>query len=176
MPMSGQLGKLVLTAHIASSVGWLGAVAVVLVLGVAVLTVPDPQFIRGGYLVMEPIAWFVLVPLSLASLVTGLVQSLGTRWGLFRHYWVLFKLLINVFASVILLMYTQTLSLLAAVAVETTWSDADLQMLRSPSVVVHAGAALLLLVMATTLSVYKPKGLTPYGQRRQRQQRLQVLR
>jgi hypothetical protein len=58
------------------------------------------------------ILWFVLVPLSLASLLTGLVQSLGTPWGLFRHYWVLFKLLINVLATIVLLMYMQTLTYL----------------------------------------------------------------
>ena len=50
---------------------------------------------RATYLVMEPAAWVVLVPLAFASLLTGLVQSLSTTWGLARHYWVLFKLLIN---------------------------------------------------------------------------------
>ena len=41
---------------------------------------------RGAYLAMDLIGWFVIVPLSLASLLTGLVQALGTTWGLFRHY------------------------------------------------------------------------------------------
>lgn len=176
MTMSGRLGKFVLTAHIALSVGWLGAVAVVLALGVMAITSPNAQVMRGAYLVMEPTAWFVLVPLSIASLLTGLIQSLGTRWGLFRHYWVLFKLLINVFASVILLMYTQTLSFLAAMAAKMTLSDADLNVLRTPSVVMHASGALMLLLVATTLSVYKPKGLTPYGQRKQRAMQLEPQR
>lgn len=131
----------------------------------------DAQTVRAVYLVMEPTAWFVLVPLSLASLLTGLVQSLGTKWGLLRHYWVLFKLLMNVFATIVLLMYTQTLDYFARTAAETTLSSGDLSGLRSPSPVLHAGLALLLLLVATVLAVYKPRGLTPYGRRKQHEER-----
>src|SRR5829696_2436284 len=61
---------------------------------------------------MQVTAWTVLVPLALASLVTGLLQSLTTRWGLFRHYWVVVKQLIAVLATAVLLMYTETLGYL----------------------------------------------------------------
>lgn len=173
MAMAPRLRKFVLTAHVSCSVGWLGAVAVLLGLAVVGLASQDAQIVRAAYLVMEPTAWFVLIPLSLASLLTGLVQSLGTSWGLFRHYWILFKLLINLFATTILLMYTQTLGYLADVAAET---NGDLRVLRSPTVVIHAGGALLLLVVATTLSVYKPRGMTRYGQRKQHEERGQPQR
>ena len=126
---------------------------------------------RGAYLVMEPAAWLVLVPMALASLLTGLVQSLGTTWGLFRHYWVLFKLLINVGAIVVLLMYMQTLSYFAGVAAATTLSNDDLGVLLTPSVVLHSIIALLLLLVATVLAVYKPRGMTHYGWRKQHERR-----
>src|SRR5436190_12529293 len=96
MTMSAGGRKLALTAHVTCSVGWLGAVVVFLALAVIGLASPQPQTVRGVYLVMEPAAWSVLVPLAFASLLSGLVQSLGTSWGLARHYWVLAKLLINV--------------------------------------------------------------------------------
>ena len=166
--MTPGLRKLGLTAHVACSVGWLGAVIVFVVLAVVGLTSEDAQTVRSAYLVMEPAGWFVLVPLALASLVTGLVQSLGTRWGLFRHYWVLAKLLINLFATFILLMYMETLGALADVAAAAS-SSGDLGALQSPSPMLHAGLALVLLLVATTLAVYKPQGLTPYGQRRVRE-------
>jgi hypothetical protein len=166
-----RLRKFVLTAHVVSSVGWLGAVAVFLALSVVGLTSQDAQVVRAVYLAMESAGWIVLVPLSLASLLTGLVQSLGTKWGLFRHYWVLIKLLINVVATIVLLLYMQTLSHLAGLAAETTVSSGDLSGLRSPSPVIHAGAGLLLLLVAATLSVYKPRGMTRYGQRKQQEQR-----
>jgi hypothetical protein len=41
---------------------------------------------------MELTTWIVIVPLSLAALLTGVVQSLGTPWGLFRHRWIVAKL------------------------------------------------------------------------------------
>jgi uncharacterized membrane protein len=169
MTMSPGLRKFALTAHVTASVGWLGGVVAFLALAVAGMTSDDAQTVRGAYLMMELIGWYALVPLALASLLTGLVQSLGSKWGLFRHYWVVFKLLINVFATIVLLMYTQTLEHFARLAEETGSSD-DLSRLRTSSPLLHAGLALLLLLVATTLAIYKPQGLTPYGQRKQREQ------
>ena len=123
----------------------------------------DAQTVRAAYLVMEPAARFVLVPLAFASLLTGLVQSLGTTWGLFRHYWVLFKLLINVFATIVLLIYMPTLGYLAGVAADPT---VDLGGVRNSSPTLHAALALLVLLVATVLSVYKPQGMTRYGRRK----------
>ena len=90
---------------------------------------------------------------------------------MFRHYWILAKLVINVVATIVLLMYMQTLDYLGGVAADTASSSGDLSALRNPSPVLHAGAALLLLLVATTLSVYKPRGMTGYGQRKQQEQR-----
>jgi hypothetical protein len=161
--LAPRLRKLVLTTHVVFSVGWLGAIGGFLALAVAALTSGEIETVRATYLAMNLMGWFVLVPLAFASLLTGLVQSLGTYWGLFRHYWVVFKLLINVVATVVLLIYTQTLDSLADTARESDHA------LRSASPALHAAAALVLLLVATTLAVYKPRGLTPYGQRRQRE-------
>src|SRR5688572_16050035 len=116
MPMTPALRKFALTTHVTSSIGWIGAVIVFLALAVLGLTSQDPQMVRGVYLVMEHAAWLTLVPLAFASLVTGFVMSLGTSWGLFRHYWVVFKLLITAFATVVLLIYMQTFRQMAALA------------------------------------------------------------
>ena len=170
MTMSPGVRKFALTAHITSSVGWIGADAGFLALAVAGLTSQDAQMVRAAYLAMRLTAWFVIVPLSLAALLTGLVQALGTKWGLFRHYWILVKFLIAIFATIVLLIHTQPISLLAGVAAETTLSDANLREQRI-QLVVAAGAGLLVLLVATTLAVYKPRGLTRYGWRKQQEQR-----
>jgi hypothetical protein len=167
MTMTPGLRKFVLTAHVTSTVGWLGAAAGFLALAAAGLTSQDAQMVRAVYLAAEPITWFVLVPLSLASLLTGIVQSLGTPWGLFRHYWVLCKLLLTVLATIVLLQYTQTVSYFAGVAAET--DSGELGGLWS--YVLHSGGGLLVLLVTTTLSVYKPRGMTPYGWRKQHEQR-----
>lgn len=70
--MKPSLRKFVLTAHITFSVGWFGAVAGFLSLAVAGLTSMNAQMVRSAYLAMELIGWFVIVPCSLASLLTGL--------------------------------------------------------------------------------------------------------
>lgn len=171
MIMPPRLRKFALTAHVTASVGWLGAVIGFLALAVAGLTSQDTQTVRAAYRSMEFTGWFVIVPLSFASLLTGLIQSLGTKWGLFRHYWVLFKLLINVFATIVLLIYMPTLAYLAGVAADMSLSAGDLRVLQDPSPVLHASLALVLLLVATTLAVYKPQGMTRYGWRRQHEQR-----
>jgi hypothetical protein len=166
MTMTPGLRKFALTAHVTSSVGWLGAVAGFLVLAVAGLTSRDAQIVRAAYLGMEMTAWFIIVPLSLASPLTGIVMSLGTTWGLFRHYWVLIKLLITVFATIVLLLHMQPIGHLARVVAATTLSKGELAGLRI-QLVANAGAALLALLVATALSVYKPRGMTPYGWRKE---------
>jgi hypothetical protein len=103
MTMTTGVRKFALTAHVTSSVGLLGSIAAFLALAIAGLTSQDIKMVRAAYLAMELIARFVIVPLAFASLLTGLIQSLGTPWGLFRHYWVVVKLLLTVFATVVLL-------------------------------------------------------------------------
>jgi hypothetical protein len=164
MNASPGLRRLTLTAHVVSSVGWLGAIVAFLGLAVTGLVSDDAELVRGVYLVAEPITWFVIIPFAITSLLTGLVQSVVTTWGLVRHYWVLFKLVLTVVAVVVLLLYTQTVGSLADRAEVTT---ASLNHLRAPTFVVHSSAALLLLLAATVLAVYKPPGRTPYGWRKQ---------
>jgi len=170
MTMAPGLRKFVLTAHVTFSVGSLGAVAGFLALSVAGLATQDAQMVRAAYLAMELSARFVILPLILASLLTGLVQSLGSTWGLFRHYWVLVKLLLNVLVTVVLLLQMEGISYMAGVAAETALSSADLLGLRR-SIRTHAAGGLLVLLVPVALSIYKPRGLTRYGWRRQHEER-----
>ena len=167
MNLSPGLRKLVLTAHVASSVGWLGAIVAFLALTVAGLTSQNAQMLRAVYLAAEPITLLVIVPLAIASLITGIVSSLGTSWGLFRHYWVVFKLVLTVLATIVLLQYIETVRHFADMAAGT--GPVDVSGLRS--YLLHSGGGLLVLLVTTVLAVYKPQGLTPYGWRRQQEQR-----
>src|SRR3712207_6736343 len=99
MIMPSRLRKFALAAHITLAVGWIDAVAGYIALDVAAATSQNAQTLRAAYLAMESIAWYVIVPLTLASLLTGLVMSLGTKWGLFRHYWVLISYGIRLYTS-----------------------------------------------------------------------------
>jgi hypothetical protein len=156
---------LALTAHVTVSVGSLGAVAAFLALAVAGLSSQDAQTMRGAYLAMDLTTRIVIVPLVLASLLTGVVSSLGTMWGLFRYYWVVVKLLLTVLATIVLLVQTRPIRLLADAAKGMTSFSADLRGLQL-QLVIHAAGGLLVLLVATTLSVYKPPGMTRYGARK----------
>lgn len=168
MMMAPGLRRLTFTAHVTSSVGWIGAVLVFLALAVIAMTSQDEQTVRGAYLVMAPAAWFVLVPLAHASLLSGIALSLGTAWGLFRHYWVVLKLLITAFATVILLIYMGTFRQMAGVAADPV---VNLEVVRNASPIVHSILALILLIAATVLGVYKPFGMTSYEARKHGAQR-----
>ena len=168
--LSPGLRKFVRTAHVIFTVGWLGAVAGFLALAISGLTSPDVQAVRAAYLAMKLITQFVIVPLSLAPLlVTGPLLSLGTPWGLFRHYWILVKLVINILSTLILIVHIRPINYLAQAAAAGTLTSADrtLQL----QMVVASGAGLLALLAATVLAVYKPRGMTPYGWRKQYEER-----
>jgi hypothetical protein len=169
MTMTPGLRKFVLIVHLTASVGWLGAVAAYLALDVTVATSQDAQTLRAAYLAMELIASWAIVPLSLASLLTGLVISLGTKWGLFRHYWVLISLVLTIVATLVLLSETQTISRMADIAADPTTSSDALRAL--PNTLVHSVGGTLVLLVIQVLNVYKPRGLTPYGWRKQQEER-----
>jgi len=166
MNMTTRLRKLVLTAHVTSSVGSLGAVAVFLALAVVGLTSQDAQTVRAVYIANGLIAWYIILPLILAALLIGLVQSLSTPWGLFRHYWVLAKLMLTLVTLYILLTQMDGISFVAGVAAETTLSGGDLLGLRR-TLRTHAAGGLVVLLMLVAFSIYKPRGMTRYGWRKQ---------
>ncbi len=172
--MTPALRKLTITAHVTFSVGWLGAVAAFLVLSIAGLTSHDAEVVRGAYLSMDLISRFIIIPMCFAALATGLLQALGTPWGLFRYYWILLKFGLALFATIALLIHQFAVMAVAArrvsgAAVETLFST-DLgplktELVRAPSL------AIVLLLVVTTLGVYKPWGLTRYGRRKQQERR-----
>ena len=172
--MTPALRKLTITAHVAFSVGWLGAVAAFLVLSIAGLTSHDAEVVRGAYLSMDLISRFIVIPMCFAALATGLLQALGTPWGLFRYYWIVMKFGLAIFATIALLIHQFAVMAEAArrvsgAAAETLFS-AELgplktELVRAPSL------AILLLLVVTTLGVYKPWGLTRYGRRKQQERR-----
>ena len=166
--MKPNIRKFALTAHITFSVGWLGAVVAYLALAIGGLISNDSHMVRAAYLSMELIGWFVIVPFSLATLLAGLVESFGTPWGLFRHWWVLVKFLLTTVATIVLLQHMQAITRMSGVAADMTLSATDFRALRT-QLVVHAAGGLLVLLAATVLSVYKPWGMTPYGLRKQRE-------
>jgi hypothetical protein len=170
--MSPGLRKLSLAAHVVTSVGWLGAVAAFLVLGVLGLTHGDATMVRGAYLAMNVLGESLIVPLGLLALATGLVQSLGTSWGLFQYRWVVMKLVLTLGATALLLLHQFTAVEAAARRAAAAGAGAmpDVGPL-GRQLVLDAGLAVFVLLVITTLSIYKPWGRTRFGRRKRREAR-----
>ena len=158
MILSPTLRRFALTIHVTASVGWLGSVVGFLALAIIGSRTLDDRIVQSIYPALELMGTFVIVPFSVAALVTGVIQSLGTSWGLFRHYWVLAKLLITIGASLLLLLHMQLVRSAAMAA-----SDGTLAIAPRMQLVGDAVAATVVLAIAVALSVYKPQGLTPFG-------------
>lgn len=163
MQMTPNLRRLALSAHVATSVGSLGAVAAFLALTIA--GVKDHEAAEAAYGAMEVTAWYVVAPLILAALLTGVIQSLFTSWGLLRHYWVVAKLLLTLLVTMVLLLQMELISYVAGAAAMIV-SNPEMAGLRG-SLVLHAAGGLVVLITATVLSVYKPRGMTRFGWRKQ---------
>src|ERR1041384_159602 len=93
--MKQSLRKFTLITHIVLSVGWLGAVLAYLALAIVGLTDHDTRMVQSAYVSMGVIGRSVIVPIGIAAVAVGLVESLGTQWGLFRHWWVSAKFLLT---------------------------------------------------------------------------------
>ncbi|MGH2488964.1 MAG: hypothetical protein ACRDFR_05050, partial [Candidatus Limnocylindria bacterium] len=143
--MSRGIRRFGLTAHVVTSVGWFGAVAAFLALAVVGLISPEPPVVRAAYIGLALTGWLVIVPLAIGSLVTGIIQSVGTAWGLVRQWWVVAKLVITVPATVLLLVHMGPINHVAGVAAADELLGNDLAPLRL-HFVAQAGAALVVLL------------------------------
>jgi hypothetical protein len=172
MIMRPSLRKFALSVHLTFSVGWIGAVFVYLALSVAAMTSQDPKTVPAAWIAMELTGWYVIVPLAIASLLTGLVMALGTKWGLFRHYWVLFSLVLTIVATVVLILHMPDVSVMADVAQMARGTslhgvDKHLYDRLDNGDLLHPALGLVVLLVVQVLNLYKPQGMTRYGWRKQ---------
>ena len=167
MLMPPALRRAALAVHVIAAVGWVGAAAAYLALGVVAVFSDQPQTVRAAWIGMEVTGWLVIVPLGCLAYLTGLLMSLGTTWGLIRHYWVLFALVLTTLALTVLILHMPTVSATA----QTARVSEDATVLQLGGDIVHPGLGLLVLVVVAVLNLYKPRGRTRYGQRRRAEAR-----
>lgn len=157
--------KLSLSVHLTVSVGWIGAVIAYLGLGTVAVRTDDRELIRSMWSAMEIVGWYVIVPLALASLLTGLLMALGTKWGLFQHYWVTMSFGLTAFSVAVLLVHMSTVTSTAEIA-----RSAEGEALKAlGGDLGHPGIGLVILLGVQVLNLYKPRGLTRHGWRKKRE-------
>lgn len=156
-----------LLAHVVTSVGFLGAVATFLMLALVGLAATEPDIARAVYVSADLVTRLVVVPLCALSTVTGVALSLGTPWGFVRHWWMALKLAIAVVSTAALALHVPLVVAMMDAATGQPLAGGDLLRERL-QIVVASGAAVLALLVATALSVWKPRGLTRHGWRLRR--------
>ncbi|MEJ7870699.1 MAG: hypothetical protein WKF67_00460 [Rubrobacteraceae bacterium] len=166
--VSPQAFKLLLAAHIIVSVGWLGVVVAKLVLGLAAITSNAHDISDALYVAMKVVD-VIFLPAAIATVVTGVLLSLGTKWGLLRHYWVATKLALTVGVIVtgIALVDRLVRQSISASSGQAVADGTILGVAYAPALLISLSVAhVLMLGVATVVSVYKPWGKTRLGRRR----------
>ncbi|ANN18934.1 hypothetical protein SD37_27140 [Amycolatopsis orientalis] len=157
--------KLALVVHVVSSLGWLGITLVNAVLTFTSVFTDDPRRQHAAILMMDQIGGSLLLPVSLVALVSGIVLSVGTKWGLIRYHWVAIKLVLTLIATgLTLFSLLPGLRELAALTVSTV-DGVFVEAGRRPDGFYPIIVSTTMYLTMTVLSVYKPGGKTPYGRR-----------
>jgi hypothetical protein len=164
--LSPTLRKAMLVLHVISGVGWMGVDIALLVLLISARTTSDPILVASGLNALRMIVPVAVPPLSISSVVTGLILGLGTPWGLLRYWWVLVKLVLSLIMTILVFVAlvpgVNSISVLVATGTSADTLRASLGPLLTgllfPPIV-----SFLMLGIATILSIFKPWRRTPWN-------------
>ena len=153
-PLKRPVRRGLLVAHVAVSVSWLGLTVGLLALGITAFTTGDPATVGAATRAMKIFGDWLVVPVALLALVTGLVLALGTPWGLARHRWVWTKFWLTLITTGL-----SIFSLRPGIDAAAADGAVDINLVVAPSVA--TGTYLFI----TAISILKPWGLTRRGRR-----------
>lgn len=157
--MTRRLRKTVLSVHLITSIGWIGADLCLLALGVTGVVTDDVMLAGSAYRAAGVMASWVVIPAAVGSLLTGVLLAVGSKWGLVRYWWVATSLVITT-VMVMLAFFSLTPGLEDAaskVADAGTRGDALTGSERQQLMLVPV-YALVLLLSVTVINVFKPWG------------------
>jgi hypothetical protein len=159
MKLNRRNRRTLLVVHVAVSVGWLGLTAALLTLGIVGAASADPATTAAVYRAMRLLTDSLVVPVSLISLVSGVVLALGSQWGLARYRWVYTKLWLTLLTTAASVFALRAAADRAATAVSAGTAVGS----TARDLVIGPSVALALYVFMTAISVVKPWGLTRRG-------------
>jgi len=154
------LRRLLVVLHVIAGVGLLGIDIAMLSLGWSGATAGDVTTARAAYTSMQSLISPFLPTMAISALVTGAILSVGTKWGLLRHYWIVAKIVVNIAVIVI---GARVVKGLVQQALAATLGAASVPTPAAMLLVAASASNLTLLVFATTVSIYKPWGATRRG-------------
>ncbi|MBE1535941.1 DUF2269 family protein [Actinomadura algeriensis] len=153
--------KTLLLVHVVASVALVGSVWGLVLLNLTATLTTDAALVEPAYRLMTVLAFGGGIPLSFISLASGIALGIGSKWGVLRHWWVLAKLLLLI-ATIV---FGAVLGQPEAMAEAASGGDLPTAARRWREVAVVA-AQLAMLLTATGLSVFKPRGRVRWPRRR----------
>lgn len=168
MTVGPRLRQVLLAWHLVASVGWMGAVAAFAVLDITTAVSDDAASLRASYIAMALVTTWAILPLAFGALASGVVIGLATKWGLFRHYWVVMSLVLTAAATAVLLVQVPMIGHRADMATDPATTDAELRSMGN--LLLHSIGGLVVLAVILVLNVVKPRGLTRHGWRKQQKE------
>lgn len=162
--LSPALRKTIVVFHSVLGIGWMGVDIALFVLLLHGRSAVDAAEAAGSYRAIAVVVPAVVPALSVGVLVTGILLGWGTAWGLLRYWWVFLKLVLSMVMTVMvyvgLVPAVQAIPTVSGLAtgndVRARLGELTTQLFFPPCV------SFGLLAIATVLSVFKPRWLTPW--------------
>jgi hypothetical protein len=162
MPVRKVARQWLLFAHVVISLGWMGAGAANVVLAVTAGMTSSSETRRACYQLINRLDFALVIPLAFGTLASGVVISLATKWGLFRYWWVLVKLVLTL---AMILFSTFGVGVWVEVSMAATASVSEASPVAS-TLVVGAAANIVSFLFMTWASIAKPWPRRPGRRRR----------
>lgn len=149
-----------LVVHVAASAGWLGLTLGLVALASAAITTDSHPAVEASVRAMKVFTDWLVIPLALLTLLSGLLLSLGTPWGLARHRWVYTKFWLTLATTV-----ASTFALRPGVDDTAAAVAAGEPLASSTDLIAGPLVSLSAYLFMTVVSVLKPWGPTRRGRR-----------
>lgn len=153
--------QLIIIIHVLSVICWLGGAMVMLLLGTYMLNSENGEQL---YYTVENLHLIDVVMIrytALVTLITGILLSVWTNWGLLKHYWIVIKLILTLLLICFGIAYMSGwLSQLVSIAQQgRALALSDAAFLNTAySLIGGAIANIVALIFMTAISYFKPFG------------------
>jgi hypothetical protein len=155
--MSGQ--KFLKAVHLVAVGLWLSCVIVLLVMPIIARQISTGEELYMYILIYHFIDMYILTPAAIATLLTGFVYSLFTKWGFLKHGWLVYKWLVTIAIIIVGTFYLgpMTTKMLAIADLERLAALQHEYYLQGATIGIWAAIInASLLIAAVFFSVYKP--------------------
>jgi hypothetical protein len=153
--------KWLLSAHVLFSAIMFGVAFAFLILSITAANTSDEGVLKACYLSMHILAKTSIRASTIGALVTGILLSVLTHWGLFKYYWIIAKEGLMIFSILLGPIGMEAWTLKAV----TLTSAEGLVALNNPAFTVNSGqfwTGIILQILSIggmfVISVFKPWG------------------